>query len=346
MAIIHRINPSEVGAETGNDGNTGYNLLFSVRAETGDLIPRPDGNDGFLSPVYPDPMALLANSLQARLGDPHPHNPDVRAYSYSYVERRAPGYYIVRVNYRDDSIEPTADGEWLVSLRGLSVPRRLIEELPESEGGLDAVPAPRRLPGGSLRATPIGDATSEPLKLIGPKKYEKVLGPGANFSSTETVPNKETGLATDQEVFLWPTSGRVVEGYDSEWPAMAVTFRRIAANFTIDRAGQLIVQYMKACNRSEFRGAPPGHVKVDGLSIDPIEKTVAGQTRQGRAWRIEVVFHWSAIPWTPHEITPSHTSEDGAKRPIVDRDGNRVIERRRVRRTQDLEGLLSVLGVG
>lgn len=346
MAIIHEHITSRQGGETGDDGTSGENRVFSVTTEPSDYVNVSDGQGGPLRRITPDPRALLAASGLANLGDPHPWNIDIRAYSYSDPIRRGAVNWLVRVNFRDDSIEPMADGEWLVSLRGLSLPRRIIEELSESEGGLEIAPTPRGLPGGSLRARRVSEAEAQPIKLIGPIKYIPVVGPAGDlFKSTEAVP-MPTGLAVEKEVLLWPTTARVVEGFDTEWPAMAVTFRRIAANFTIDRAGQLIVEYMKSVNRVEFRGSPPGHVKVDGLSIDPIEKFVPGQTRQGRAWRIEVVFHWSAIAWTPHEIVPAHVSEDGSKRPILDSDGNRVVESFRVRRTRDLETLLTILGSG
>lgn len=342
MALFRELFESRTGGTTGAEGVFGESRLFRVVAEEEDLIIVGDGAGGESRREYPDPRALLG--AQIPVGTIHPWDSSLLATSYSNMRRVGPITWDVRIDYkRNLNIVLPTNTEWLIRLRGASLSIPIVEEYPLSESSLRGA----RIAGGRIRQGVPKVTAEDTIKQIGVRNYQPVGSgvTGADFLSKEA---DEKGAV--KTIFLRQTEQIIPHPVNDEMPAMVVEFSRIAPDFRLDPTGTFLADFQKVVNDREFRGAAPGHVRVETVNIDPIDGDMTGQAIPGRTWRIVIAFLWSAIPFTPLELVPQHRDNRGNSAPITHRSGilkdQKVVERFRNKRTRNLERLLSILEQG
>jgi hypothetical protein len=303
-----------------------------------------DGPDGEINvPPLPEGLVELQFAPRHTL---HPYNTLLKVSGYQRGQRINEKTWVVYILYEGPrAAEPLPDEVgWRVSVRGASLSKRIIEPLtsdvsrlsPPKDGGRTGRIRPQPLP---VLDT---DDVAEP-DLIGPTIYESVPAgtDGADFYYERT-----TKGGTIERVALIPTERRKIVGFQTEVPAITVLFTKIAANFSVNPTAARIAHYIKAVNHLPFRGADPGHVMVDTVTIDPIELEMRGQQEPGLAYRLAVAFFWSAELFTPWSIIPTVTDDQGFEYMVRNADGSKVVESFRVRRTADLYELLALLTEG
>lgn len=181
---------------------------------------------------------------------------------------------------------------------------------------------------------------SEP-NIIGPSIFETAEPGTGNYYYLHT---RKDG--TVEEVQLVKTEKRKVVGFQTEIPALIVQFKKETANFSMFSTVSRLADFVKVVNHGEFLGADPGHVFVQDTTIDQIEREMLGQREPGVAYLISVAFLWSAELWTPWAIIPTHFDDEGNEAVVYKTGGEIVEESFRVRRTQNLYNLLSLLTEG
>lgn len=315
MARFTEIMESRVGRSVGlNPGND--HVTVRVVADSTEWIAGPDGKR-----TPPDPLVLVQTQY-APFGSRFPTDANLYAVGWDHVRHEAPGQDIVRIRYvRSAALAtPANTDKWQIEVRSASISDTIIEELPDTTGRLRAA--------------------EPPDSGIGPSIFVPVAGdhPDAKFFASVNILD-----GRQQIVYLKKTGERAPDRAQVDLPAMSVVFTRLQPNFELNVLGQA-AQYFKAVNSRKWRGADPGHVMLDSLTVSPIEAVIPGQNEPNVGWRVSVSFLWSAKAFTPLRRVPMWIDEAGSQHIVFDRaTSQKVVEERRIKPMVDFDQFFALL---
>lgn len=344
MATFKELAHSRQGTSIGVGGSQGAHMLVEVIAEESDFtkVTTPSG-DEWVPPFW---SGLVQSDYLPR-GSLFPWDTTLASVRETFVMMVNPRRAIVRVDFASGAADalPTSD-DWLISIRGASISRRLLEEYPVEQSDVQPNERPRRGTGITPAPRPERVLGTEPVepRIIGPMIVTEV---DAYAGSAVYYYNSRDKEGNEVPIFVQDTGKRKPVGYQDEIPAFTVNMTRIIPNFRLNPTAAQLAQYMKTVNDRYFRGADPGHVMVNDFSLDPVEATMDAQEVLGRAYRVTAMFVWSAERLTPWEIWPTKIDDNGYEQVIRHReDGEKVVESFRVKRTRNLEEFMRLLETG
>jgi hypothetical protein len=336
MALIKEHMATRLGATSGVNA-TPENIVLRVIAEDEDWVTDGNGNR-----LEPDPRYLVATQWSAALpGAAHEWSGTAGlcwAGSYSVLDRKAPGHWIVRVDFLRPSWNLPPSTGWLTSVRGASVTQHIYHELPPERKGEQR--------GGQSLEGPGETFWTRPAQPIGMPKYVplKSPAPGVTPAGTTHYANSYGADGSVGRVFLRQIpDADDRSGTTVEFPAALVTGTRMAPNFSWTSVSGW-AGYLKSLNRTRFFNAPPLHVKCNNVIVEQVNLEMAGARDIGIAYRIAVEFLWAAIPWGPFEKYSTIPDDTGYQTTVFDieRDEPVLIRKRDVRR-MDFDHLLALL---
>lgn len=307
MARFSEILGSRVGSTTGIHATYGVIVLRIIadNPDAGDYIPQEDGTRKYAS------SEVLAQQYAPRLST-HPNNPSLVATQYQEVGNPAQGHFLVRISYQPIGIviPPEIEEGWLPRVRGATVSRTIYEE-PRAFADPDAPePAPVSGLGRLRRLRSQALPTHQPgakARTIGTTIYQPIKSSLATHYATTLLAD-----GREQRQPLIATTSVEPAPQTVEWPALQLSLTRVQPNFSLARLPDL-AWYMKAVNARQWWGAQPRHVLLTDLTIDPVERTMAGQRIEGRAWQATIVFLWSSVEWAPLNLVPLWYNEANEK---------------------------------
>lgn len=284
--------------------------------------------------VYPDARGIV-ELKKVRYGTGHPWDPLAKATQYDLGERIGNRSWKVTVRYRTGGIPaPTMEAawdRWTTSIRGAAGTEQIIEEPTEA-----------------LESWGI----ARPGKLIGTPRFDKgepaEPDPGGKtYSATVWYIDAASKVASKSQA-LTRTDSRKVRPYTADVRAMTYTQTRLFANFNYARVG-LIVDYYKQVNRFDYLGALPGHLKFVDFNLDEVAHQIGDgsiQLEPGIAYRVSVVFLFSAKAFTPLNLVSTITDDLGNQQPVFDNDDKKVVDENWTIAGMNFETLLTLVSGG
>ena len=194
---------------------------------------------------------------------------------------------------------------WLVSVRGAATTEQIIEE-----------------PADAISTWEI----DRPGHLIGTSRFAKGLSSnpedaGFTASLTRTLPN---GKLEQYAQPLHRTDSVIVRPYTADVRALTYIQARLFANFNLERIGS-IAEYYKQVNKFKYLGAQPAHLKFMDVAIEEVAHAIGTpettpQLEYGIAYRISVIFLFSAKAFTPLRLVSTIQDETGSHVPVIRND--------------------------
>ncbi len=314
---IKEVLGSRDGSSTGVGGSR-ERVIFRVLASAAQCTPF--GNDR----LAPDPRALVQTYV-CPWGTVAPWDRTAYTSTYTVLEQKAPLHWRVAVDFaRPGPDNPPASytGRWLISARGVSISKTIIEEVPRT------------------------DNPASQGRVIGPVQFaQQPEATGARYWYYDVA---EDGTSSNA-VSLFPIFNytgdydRVPVEQPSEVQAIAATFTRVQPNFQLGSMVP-IAGFRKCVNSTWFEDAEPGHVLFEDFTIDPIELDFGGniQIERGRAWRVSLVFIFAFERWDLLPLVSTYIDPEGREH-IVYGDRGKFTETFAVKPLKDLNAIAQIL---
>ncbi len=259
------------------------------------ILDIPDGQ--FTEARYPDVRGLAGEQIP--LGTPHPWNAFSFAADWLALTRESARRWLIGVVYKpshgasDMPLTP-AGTPWRVRVRGVSFPFELRETYP------------------------VGDPPT--TKLIATSQFEEVdvTPPSApNFTATVFRYNSaRPPKLVPATINLAKTAMLNPQPQIDDSGGLGATWTRTIKDFDFDNMGR-INAILRSINAKNFLGAPPGHVRFDTFSLEPIDAFAPGLGNPGQHYRVSIGFVMSVVPYTPIGLHPTFRDKEGNETPVM-----------------------------
>lgn len=334
--MAHIINELKFGSREGSSrgaGGVNDTRTFIVTLDMADAE--------FTENRYPDPRGIV-EIYKVPYGTASPWNQLAQATQYTLGERMGNKTWKVQVGYTTGGV-PTpamevAFDRWMVSIRGAATTQQIIEEPIEAieSWNINEGPLARE---GRLIGTPHfakGFSEADPTAPEGEYYYATLW----RYKPDNTIEKYDQPL--------YRTGLRTPRPYTADVPALTYTQTRLFANFALEQVGY-IVRYYKRVNLFKYLGAQPGHLKFMDIALDEVAHAIGTpattpQLEYGIAYRISLVFLFSAKAFTPWNLVATIKDERGNEAPIIDSDGKKVVDENHVIAGVDFNTLTRSLG--
>jgi hypothetical protein len=320
MALYDEMMGRSVGSIRG-EGATPEYILVRVVAEEGTDYEVIDGVAN-----YPDFRGLVMAQPRWTRGAAHPFDTRAKAFQWTTVEMRGHSSAIVRVNYRlFDTPDRPPTNEWLLTVRTAEIQQRVTRELPpEAENRFGN--KPRGTLSDSAGSVLDADFWTRPARAIGMPQYtvidERCKGPDG-----EPLPDDEQTFkyeAIDEcGKRSWKKLRRIEDYTDGQGatidvPAISLIWTRTVPNFHSSMI-ETLARFHRSVNAKPYLGAPPYHVIVRSMAVEPIAFEMRGSREEGRAYRVTVQMLWSDRPFVPHDMNSFRSTPmiKGSGRPCM-----------------------------